>query len=133
MIYYFICSNEECDGAEEFSRPMAEGPPQEVFCEKCKEKMIHELGANFILKGPGWPGKSLKVRDGEMEARDRNEAKLHEHDIKQKETNEVLTERRKGRAHWRKYQRENKQKVKNYKKNIKEGFTGTLPPQTFKI
>ncbi|MHA2032787.1 MAG: hypothetical protein ACW99Q_25735 [Candidatus Kariarchaeaceae archaeon] len=112
-------------------RSIKVGPPiGELSCPTCEIELRHVIGGNFILKGD-WPGKSIKAK--EIKERENTEKMLDEAERGQKEANEVLTERRKGRDHWEGYQRHNKPKVQRVQDNRQKGIKSTLPKKEFVI
>ena len=128
MFYYFICDS--CGFKHDVQRSIKEGPPiDELSCPNCSNMGLrHVLGGNFILKG-NWPGKSIRERN----ARESTEKMIDESDVGQKEANEILTERRKGRKSWKEYQKHNNEKVKRVKKNREKGIRSTLPKKEYEI
>ena len=123
MIYHFLCDN--CELVKEESASIQDGPPKEVICPECFAPMYQEFGGNFVLKGDGWAGKDLKKTDYCIrQAAEEDEQKQSDVKTKKYHASKVLSERRKGRKHWRKWRDENKAKFKDYKKALKEGIRG---------
>lgn len=122
MIYIFIC--DDCKLEKEFNRCIKKGPPKKVFCKKCKKKMHQDYSASagFILKGGGWSGKEIKRRNERTSSAEKAEEFHDNLDTAEKESEEVLKERRKGKQSFKKYKKHNKEKVKRYYKNMKKGI-----------
>lgn len=128
MTYRFIC---ECGHSKEYQRPLKKGPPKRVKCPKCGGKMWQDYGASvgFVLKGRDWPGKELSEERSGDRVFGELEEKTREEEIQrgraQKNANEVLKQRRRGRRHFSRWSKENKHKVKDYKENMrKKGIKG---------
>lgn len=49
MIYEFRCRNEKCKNEEVFIAPISEGPPSEVICKKCGDKMSQIFGSSIQI------------------------------------------------------------------------------------
>ena len=65
MIYEYAC--EECQIIIEESFPMGEAPSF-LICNDCRNVCSRYYGAmNFVLKGGGWPGKTLSRNKKETE------------------------------------------------------------------
>jgi len=124
MRYEFRCH--KCGFIQEINRPIKEGPPEFLVCPICDDKMYNVLGGNFILKGDGWPGKSIKLeRTGEdPKAIEKTEKMRDELRAAQELSNEVLAERRKGTRHWREYKKKHPDKVEKYYQNLARGIRG---------
>jgi putative FmdB family regulatory protein len=62
--YQYLC--ESCGEEQEHFFTMSEVDKKKVKCSKCKKIMIRLItgGAGFVLKGEGWPGKTIK-QEGE--------------------------------------------------------------------
>ncbi|MCK5617416.1 hypothetical protein KAR91_86940 [Candidatus Pacearchaeota archaeon] len=125
MRYVFLC--DECMISVEFYRTLKEGPPpeksEERNCPECQNEMRHDFGGNFILKGDGWPGKTI-TRDNEGTTTSAKAEKMfHKHDVARKEGDEVLSERRKGTESFKTYEKNNRAKVKRYFENRTQGIT----------
>jgi len=123
MIYYFLC--DKCNSELEFSSPISIGPPKNVQCNKCNIDMIHQLGGHFLLYGHGWPGKDLKQNDYiSGKQKEKTQEKLKQDKDDQKNSNEVIAERRKGRKSYNDFKKRNTSKVDRYKKAMKRGIKG---------
>lgn len=120
MLYEFIC---ECGNKLEFNNPIKEGPPKEVWCEKCNNKMTQEFCTNFVLKGDGWAGKDLKKRNYEASReKEKMEAQFSEDARNQRIVNDVTDIRRKGKKATEKLKKDNPQKFKDYQDAMKKGY-----------
>lgn len=120
MIYYFLC---DCGNQLETMASIKVGPPKLVMCTKCGQPMYQDFGTgqNFILKGE-WPGKTIKNTN--IRERDKDEFFLDETTKAQKEANEILKERRKGKQSFAEFTKHNHKKVERYRENIKQGIKG---------
>jgi predicted nucleic acid-binding Zn ribbon protein len=122
MRYQYHCDN--CGFDYEVQESIKVGPPKHVLCSECSNKMHHELGCNFVLKGD-FPGKRITRERERTLSNESAEKYLNREDTKQKEANEVLKERRKGSKHFKEWSKHNKDKVKRYCKNLnKENIKG---------
>jgi predicted nucleic acid-binding Zn ribbon protein len=123
MRYEYECG--ECGVVEEIDCPMGQAP-EDLVCALCNEKMYRLFSCNFILKGGDWPGKIVRrERSGECpEATEMIDKMRDQNKSDQALQNEVLAERRKGRAAWGEYQRKHPDKVRRYQENLARGMKG---------
>ena len=85
--------------------------------------MHHVFGGAFILKGDGWPGKSLKSSEYAVgKAKEETDHKLQEDARNQRVVEEVMAVRRKGRAATDRLKQDNPQKFKDYQSAVKSGY-----------
>lgn len=119
MIYNFEC---ECGAEfETVNIPIKDGPPKEVVCINCGEKMSQVFGGNFVLKGD-WPGKLLKKRSYDSgAAKERNDQQFEDDKRNDRIVEECLETRRKGRKAVEQEKAKNPQKWKDYADATKKG------------
>ena len=49
MLYDMKCSNEDCTFEKEVEASIQNGPPKDLFCEKCNSKMRKIYGTTIII------------------------------------------------------------------------------------
>lgn len=121
MIYEFVCPSGH---KREYCESIQYGPPKNVICD-CGYKMHQVFSAGFILKGEGWPGKSLKEMDYKSgAAKEEMEDLIANENREQRIADEVAQVRRQGKKATRKLKEENPAKYKEYIKGLKKGVRG---------
>jgi len=127
-IYEFKCPR--CGNIKEEYASIKDGPPELVLCKLCFEEpqchgifMERVYSCNFVLKGENWPGKEAKAFDRKM-AKSREQDEEQENERRHLATNaqQVIKERRKGRASFKEYKKKNPDKVKDYAKALGQGI-----------
>lgn len=120
--YDFRC--DECKELISYIGSIADGPPS-IACPKCKKLMYQDFSPPEVLfKGGGWPGKDIKMSQDSIQAREQTEKMLHEHDVAQKEADEVLSVRRKGRKAYNEFATKFPERIQRYNENMKKGVKG---------
>jgi len=108
----------------EFVRPIKEGPPKDVQCPECGEKMYQNYGCNFVLKGAGWAGKEAKHGGKYYEdwkERERDEKRADEIRIAEGEAEEVMRHRNMGKKASKHHRERNPHLWKRYRENLRKG------------
>lgn len=120
MRYVFIC--DKCQIDKEIFNPIKVGPPKDVLCNKCGNKMYQDFDGHFVLRGDNWAGKQAR-RDNNLElSAEKAEKYLASDSDKRKESKEVIENRRKGKEHFKEWSKHNKKKVERYHNNLKDGI-----------
>lgn len=120
--YDFRC--DECKEVISFVGPMSDGPPQ-IACPKCKKVMYQDFQVpQIVFKGGGWPSKDMKLSQDEINARTQVDKMLHDNDVAQKEADEILAVRRKGRRAYDEFAKREPRKIQRYNANMKRGIKG---------
>jgi putative FmdB family regulatory protein len=121
--YEFVC--DKCKISHEEFAKIADGPPK-VVCA-CGEDMHQDYsgGSGFILKGGGWAGKEAKLGhdyDKRFVQRGKDDEKMHNIDVAQKENDEIMSHRRKGRKASNEHKKRNAKMWERYSKNKRKGW-----------
>ena len=119
--YEFEC--DKCGFTDEYFYKVSQ-LPDSLECIECGAPMFRVYTCNFLLNGPDWPGKSLKLSHEHIVGLGMNDEFIDKADIAKKESEEILKQRRKGTKSWQEYQRHNAKKVERYKKNLRKGVKG---------
>ena len=125
-VYAFLC--DKCGRAVE---QLAKHPDEvdltefEDTCDEggsCDFYRDYSGQAGFILKGGGWAGKEITRENEGTSTAEKAEAFHDNLDQAQAESKEVLEARRKGKKHYKQYQKHNKEKIKRYHDNMRKGI-----------
>jgi len=120
--YEFIC--ESCSQSITFVQSMIDKLPDIVRCPQCKRELHQNYyPANIIFKG-SWPGKDAKLDPAQVKIREADEKRFHEVEVAQKEADEVLAVRRKGRQAYNEFSQKHPQRIKRYNENMRKGIKG---------
>ena len=120
-IYLFVC--DICRKQREIKESIKKPVPRPPRCDTCGHIMNRVFECNFILKGTGWPGKSLKKRQYESaEEKEKNDQQWIEDQRNQRTVDEVIKIRRKGRKAIEQFKKEHPQKYYDYVEAMKKGY-----------
>lgn len=120
--YEFLC--DPCRESLIFTQSITADLPNEVKCPKCGKPMYQNFEpANIIFRG-SWPGKDIKVSPEKASEKERDEKRWHDVEVAQKEADEVLAVRRKGRRAYNEFAKHNPQRIQRYNENMRNGIKG---------